>query len=116
MKEQCGTPAYIAPEVFEGNGYEGYASDVWSAGVVLYAMLYGTVPFKASNMTELQRQICKGTTTFKDEISAESINLLQAILDKDPKKRISIDQILRHPWMQNIPKFSKHPSIHLSYS
>ena len=116
MKEQCGTPAYIAPEVFEGNGYEGYASDVWSAGVVLYAMLYGTVPFKASNMTELQRQICKGNTTFKDEISAESINLLQAILDKDPKKRISIDQILRHPWMQNIPKFSKHPSIHLSYS
>jgi len=75
--------------------------------VVLYAMLYGTVPFKASNMTELQRQICKGATTFKDEISPESINLLQAILEKDPKKRITIDQILRHPWMQNIPKNSK---------
>jgi 5'-AMP-activated protein kinase catalytic alpha subunit len=53
MTEQCGTPAYIAPEVFENKGYEGYASDVWSAGVVLYAMLYGTVPFKASNMTDL---------------------------------------------------------------
>lgn len=107
MKEQCGTPAYIAPEVFEGNGYEGYASDVWSAGVVLYAMLYGTVPFKASNMTELQRQICKAQTTFKDEISPESINLLQAILERDPKKRASITDILRHPWMQNIPNNSK---------
>ena len=53
MTEQCGTPAYISPEVFENKGYEGYASDIWSAGVVLYAMLYGTVPFKASNMTEL---------------------------------------------------------------
>ena len=53
MTEQCGTPAYIAPEVFENKGYEGYQSDVWSAGVVLYAMLYGTVPFKANNMTEL---------------------------------------------------------------
>ena len=53
MTEQCGTPAYIAPEVFENKGYEGYASDIWSAGVVLYAMLYGTVPFKANNMTEL---------------------------------------------------------------
>jgi 5'-AMP-activated protein kinase catalytic alpha subunit len=55
--EQCGTPAYIAPEIFRGQGYRGYQSDVWSAGVVLYAMLYGTVPFKATNMTELQRQI-----------------------------------------------------------
>lgn len=55
MTEQCGTPAYIAPEVFEGRGYEGYQSDTWSAGVVLYAMLYGTVPFKANNMTELQK-------------------------------------------------------------
>ena len=55
MTEQCGTPAYIAPEVCENKGYEGYQSDVWSSGVVLYAMLYGTVPFKASNMTELQK-------------------------------------------------------------
>jgi serine/threonine protein kinase len=53
MYEQCGTPAYIAPEVFENKGYCGFQSDVWSAGVVLYAMLYGTVPFKAANMTEL---------------------------------------------------------------
>jgi len=52
--EQCGTPAYIAPEVFKGKGYKGFQSDVWSAGVVLYAMLYGTVPFKATNMLELQ--------------------------------------------------------------
>lgn len=53
MMEQCGTPAYIAPEIFEGQGYQGYVSDIWSAGVVLYAMLYGTVPFKASNMSDL---------------------------------------------------------------
>ena len=55
QKEQCGTPAYIAPEVFEGKGYRGFQSDVWSAGVVLYAMLFGTVPFKATNMLELQQ-------------------------------------------------------------
>jgi 5'-AMP-activated protein kinase catalytic alpha subunit len=53
MNEQCGTPAYIAPEILAGNGYKNFAIDIWSAGVVLYAMLYGTVPFKANNMTEL---------------------------------------------------------------
>lgn len=46
MKEQCGTPAYIAPEILRNKGY-GLNVDLWSAGVVLFAMLYGTVPFKA---------------------------------------------------------------------
>lgn len=53
MNEQCGTPAYIAPEILRDKGYEGFKVDIWSAGVVLYAMLYGTVPFKANNMSEL---------------------------------------------------------------
>lgn len=47
MSEQCGTPAYIAPEILRNNGYYGFQADMWSAGVVLFAMLYGTVPFKA---------------------------------------------------------------------
>ena len=76
MTEQCGTPAYIAPEVFENKGYEGYASDVWSAGVVLYAMLYGAVPFKASNMNELHKQVVKCKPTYKDEISKNALDLL----------------------------------------
>jgi len=47
MTDSCGTPAYIAPEVITGNGYSGFSSDIWSAGVVLFAMVYGAVPFKA---------------------------------------------------------------------
>lgn len=105
MTEQCGTPAYIAPEVFENKGYEGYCSDIWSAGVVLYAMLYGTVPFKASNMSELQKQITKGSPQFKEgEISNESLSLLKGILEKEPSKRLSINEILNHSWMQDIPE------------
>ncbi len=52
MHEQCGTPAYIAPELLRGKGY-GLNVDLWSAGVVLFAMLYGTVPFKGASMEEL---------------------------------------------------------------
>lgn len=53
ITEQCGTPAYIAPEILRDRGYTGFAVDIWSAGVVLYAMLFGTVPFKAGNMSDL---------------------------------------------------------------
>lgn len=51
VKEQCGTPAYIAPEIITDEGYKGYHADIWSLGVLLYAMVTGTVPFKAQNMT-----------------------------------------------------------------
>jgi len=47
ITEQCGTPAYIAPEILGEDGYEGFFADLWSLGVLLYAMLCGTVPFKA---------------------------------------------------------------------
>lgn len=105
MFEQCGTPAYIAPEVFENKGYCGYQSDVWSAGVVLYAMLYGTVPFKAANMTELQKQVCKAEPDYKDDTDAASplaVSLLKLVLEKDPLKRLTPRQILQHPWMQQV--------------
>lgn len=100
MKEQCGTPAYIAPEVFENKGYIGYASDVWSAGVVLFAMLYGAVPFKATNMTDLYRQVLQSSPTYKTDISDEAISLLKAILTRNPKERLTCDQIINHPWMK----------------
>lgn len=69
MHEQCGTPAYIAPEIIRDKGYEGFKADIWSAGVVLFAMLYGTVPFKANNMTDLHKLIMKARYNLKDEIS-----------------------------------------------
>jgi len=53
ITEQCGTPAYIAPEIIEDQGYSGYTVDIWSLGVLLYAMVSGAVPFKASNMQDL---------------------------------------------------------------
>lgn len=98
--EQCGTPAYIAPEILKGKGYEGFGADVWSAGVVLYAMLYGSVPFKATNMQELNRSIVKGKYSLKEGISEEAKNLLRRMIECNPRKRIKIEDIYCHKWMQ----------------
>jgi len=104
MKEQCGTPAYIAPEILEDKGYKEFGVDIWSAGVVLYSMLYGSVPFKANNMEELHTMIMTGNYTLKDDTSAEARDLLRGMLEKNPKKRSPVSDILKHPWFTDIDK------------
>lgn len=104
MTEQCGTPAYIAPEILLDRGYTGYGVDIWSAGVVLYSMLYGTVPFKGNSMDELHNLIIRGKVTYKDDISIskEAIDLLKGLLEVSTTDRLTTDQILRHPWLSNV--------------
>lgn len=103
MTEQCGTPAYIAPEILKDKGYKGFGVDVWSLGVCLYAILYGTVPFKANNMTELHQLIMKAKYSLKDdkvELSDEAKSLIRALLEPEPSKRLNINQVSKHPWLQ----------------
>ena len=102
LKDQCGTPAYIAPEILKNEEYEGPPVDVWSSGVVLYTMINGTVPFKANNLIELNKKIIEGK--FKEnnkEFSKEIINLLHGLLEVDPKKRITVEEAINHPWFNN---------------
>jgi serine/threonine protein kinase len=104
MTEQCGTPAYIAPEILRDEGYYGFAVDIWSSGVVLYAMLYGTVPFKANQMSELQKIIINAEYSLKEDISAEARDMIKGLLEKDPEKRMTIPMILNHPWLRDAPR------------
>ena len=97
--EQCGTPAYIAPEILINKGYEGFGVDIWSAGVVLYAMLSGTVPFKGNNLKELHDLIINGKYKEVKGISNEAEDLLRKILEVDPNLRIKTEEILNHPWL-----------------
>ena len=102
MIEQCGTPAYIAPEILLNRGYDGFGVDIWSAGVVLYAMLSGTVPFKGNNIKDLHDLIIKGEYAPIKEISKEATHLIKSIFEVDPKKRITTKDILVHPWLIDV--------------
>jgi serine/threonine protein kinase len=75
LYDQCGTPAYIAPEIIAEEGYDRGTVDMWSSGVVLFAMLYGNVPFKGADMKDLHKQIIDANYELKDEISAGESNL-----------------------------------------
>jgi calcium-dependent protein kinase len=84
-------------------GYEGFKVDVWSAGVCLYAMLIGTVPFKAASMHELHNLIINGKYEFKDEhLSEMAKDLISKLLQTDPKKRLSAFEVLGHPWLKDV--------------
>ena len=102
MHEHCGTPAYIAPEIFENQGYSGFQCDIWSAGVTLYYILGGIQPFRASSIKDLEKKVLLGEFEPIDEISDEANDLIKLMLRTDPDKRINEDKILNHPWLSNI--------------
>ena len=108
LSEQCGTPAYMAPEVHRAVGrIKGQPADVWSLGVCLYAMLVGMVPFRGKSIEELQQLIMKGEWEFPasaDGLSKHAKSLVQGMLTKDPDSRMDITQVVKHPWLRGCPK------------
>ena len=92
----CGTPSYMSPEIVNKEKYIAQYSDVWSLGILLYAMLYGRFPFKAKDDKKLFELINKAQIKFPDDIFvSENIkNLLQKILIVDPKLRPSPEEII----------------------
>ena len=102
MHEHCGTPAYIAPEIFENLGYYGFQCDIWSAGVTLYYILSGIQPFRANSIKDLEKKVIIGDFEPLEEVSNEANDLIKLMLKTDPSKRISEDKILNHPWLANI--------------
>ena len=91
INEQCGTPAYLAPEIIIDKGYSGFSADIWSLGVLLYAMVQGTVPFKAANIVDLHKLILGGDFEFPVEsVSNEVKDLIRKMIVLEPSERISI--------------------------
>ena len=102
MYDQCGTPAYIAPEVFGNSGYKGFSCDIWSLGVTLYYMLKGEQPFKGKNLEELKKNIFGQKCNKIEFISEEAGDLLDKMLKKNPEERITLDEIFNHKWIKGL--------------
>jgi len=99
-----GTPAYLAPEVIKAEGHVCEKSDVWSLGVLLYLLTFGIVPFKANDMQVLYNKIIVGTFKFPDidDTSKELLDLIRRMLVVDVDRRLSLDQVMRHPWFRGV--------------
>ena len=100
LETPCGSPGYAPPEMILGNKYKGVLTDIWSSGIILYAMICGCLPFDDESEDGLYSKIIKGEFEYPNHIniSKEVKNLINKILVIDPKKRISIEEIRKTAW------------------
>ncbi|KAJ9692964.1 hypothetical protein PVL29_011885 [Vitis rotundifolia] len=100
LHTQCGTPAYVAPEVLRKRGYDGAKADTWSCGVILYVLLCGFLPFRAENVMKMYTKVFKAEFEFPPWVSRQAKQLISKLLVADPEKRITISAIMEDPWFQ----------------
>lgn len=106
LKTSCGSPNYAAPEVISGRLYAGPEVDVWSCGVILYALLCGSLPFDDENIPNLFKKIKGGIYTLPSHLSPGARDLIPRMLLVDPLKRITIPEIRQHPWFTvHLPRY-----------
>jgi serine/threonine protein kinase len=108
---QSGSLTYLAPEIIERDeAFDGFATDLWSAGVILFVFLVGLAPFKWPHPTDYRyAQINKGKLRelmkkLNKPVSDEATDLLQNMLWRDPRKRLCLAQVLTHPWVVGPPE------------
>ena len=102
LKTACGSPCYAAPEMIAGKRYEGVQVDIWSCGVILFAMVCGYLPFEDPNTSELYKKILSGDYQCPNFLSDDCTDLISRILTTDPANRYTIDQIRSHPWYKQV--------------
>lgn len=112
LKTSCGSPNYAAPEVISGKLYAGPEVDVWSAGVILYVMLCGRLPFDDEFIPALFKKISNGVYTLPNYLSPGAKHLLTRMLVVNPLNRITIHEIMEDEWFkQNLEEYLLPPDI-----
>ena len=98
LETPCGSPCYASPEMLSGKNYDGFKIDIWATGIILFAMLCGYLPFDDKDNNVLFKKILECKINFPKHLSEDAKDLLRKILVTDPVKRISIEEIKKHPF------------------
>ena len=96
LKTKCGSPSYASPEILRGKPYDGFKSDIWCCGIILYAMVCGYLPFDGDTNKILFKNILKCEPEIPEHLNNVTQDLIVRILTSDPDMRITIDEIKRH--------------------
>ncbi|XP_035386310.1 serine/threonine-protein kinase BRSK1 isoform X1 [Electrophorus electricus] len=100
LETSCGSPHYACPEVIRGEKYDGRRADVWSCGVILFALLVGALPFDHDNLRQLLEKVKSGVFHMPHFIPPDCQALLRGMIEVDPEKRLTLEAIQKHPWYQ----------------
>lgn len=99
LETSCGSPHYACPEVIRGEKYDGRKADVWSCGVILYALLVGALPFDDENLRNLLEKVKRGHFSIPVFIPTDVQEMIKGMITVDPGKRITLEQVKRHPFL-----------------
>ncbi|KAJ6489635.1 snf 1 [Mycena vitilis] len=106
LATSCGSPNYAAPEVIKGLKYSGPEIDVWSSGIILYVLLCGKLPFEDEVIGSLFDKIAHVRYDPPTHLSPHAQNLIKSMLVADPTKRITVPQIMQHPFVAvKLPRY-----------
>ena len=115
LQTACGSPHYAAPELIRGEAYKGSAADIWSCGVILYALLAGRLPFDDEDLVTLLNKVKLGDFEIPDAVDPLAKDLIRRMLQKDVSKRITIPDIQIHPFYRSRePKHVDHKMPNLN--
>ncbi|NXP91272.1 SNRK kinase, partial [Passerina amoena] len=102
LTTSCGSLAYSAPEILLGDEYDAPAVDIWSLGVILFMLVCGQPPFQEANDSETLTMIMDCKYTVPPHVSKECKDLITRMLQRDPKRRASLEEIENHAWLQGV--------------
>ncbi|XP_055779698.1 serine/threonine-protein kinase BRSK2-like isoform X6 [Salvelinus fontinalis] len=98
LETSCGSPHYACPEVIRGEKYDGRRADVWSCGVILFALLVGALPFDHDNLRQLLEKVKSGVFHMPHFIPPDCQALLKGMIEVNPDKRLTLEAIQKHSW------------------